>query len=166
MKRILIEELKNNLDWKLKEEMRRLKAQEEKLINYKQVFSLLKEQRRNFISKKEEYLSIINRLNNEINKDKICKKNLIDTFSNENIDSSNCYQFVSIRNPDNFLKLLAMEATTEDMFFIIKRAYAKGILPYKFTIAFIRNLSREAFKLKYLRNKVEKSIDQKKSFFN
>ena len=63
MKRILIEDIKNNSDIKFKEDLRRLKSQEDKLLNYKQVFLFQNEKFKNFLNKKEEYLQF--RKNNQ-----------------------------------------------------------------------------------------------------
>lgn len=148
---------------KLKEDLRRLKSQEDKLANYKQVFIAQNEKLRNFLSKKDEHLNSMNVLNHEVNQDIISKKILIEKFSEQFLDQSNCFEFVTVKNPNNnFLQLLSMEATIEDMFIIIKRGFEKGNISFNETVKFIRNLSREAIKIKYIREKIMKQNEKVK----
>ncbi len=148
---------------KLKEDLRRLKSQEDKLSNYKQVFLAQNEKLKNFLSKKDEHLNAMNVLNHEISQDIISKKILIEKFSEQYLNQSNCFDFVAIKNPnDNFLQLLSMEATIEDVFIIIKRGFEKGNISFNETVKFIRNLSREAIKIKFIREKIMKECQKVK----
>jgi len=148
---------------KLKEDLRRLKSQEDKLSNYKQVFLAQNEKLKNFISKKDEHLNTMNVLNYEINQDVISKKILIEKFSYQFMDQNNCFEFVCVKNPNNnFLQLLSMEATVEDLFIIIKRGFEKGNISFNETVKFIRNLSREAIKIKYIRDKIKNQYEKYK----
>jgi len=52
-----------------------------------------------------------------------------------------------------------MEASIEDMFIIIKKGFAKGNITFNETVKFIRNISREAIKIKFLRNKIQKEYE-------
>lgn len=138
-----------------------MKSQEDKLQNYKQVFLMQNEKLKNFLSKKDEHMNTINVLNHELEQDKISKKILIEKFSNQFMNQNNCFEFVNIKNPNNnFLQLLAMEASIEDMFIIIKRGFEKGNISFNETVKFIRNLSREAIKIKFLRDKIEKQYEK------
>jgi len=162
MKRSLIEEIRNNCEVKLKEDIRRLKSQEDKLLNYKQVFSLQNEKLRNILCKKEENVNSFNVLNYEIEQDIISKKIILEKFSNQHIDINNCFEFIILKNPNNnFLQLLSMEAAIEDMFNIIKRGFEKGNISFNETVKFIRNLSREAIKIKFIRDKITKQFEKK-----
>lgn len=148
---------------KLKEEIRRLKSQEDKLLNYKQVFLAQNEKLKNFLSKKDEHLNSMNVLQHEIDQDVISKKILIQKFSDQFMNQNNCFDFVCIKNPNNnFLQLLTMEATIEDMFIIIKRGFEKGNISFNETVKFIRNLSREAIKIKFIRDKTMNQYEKVK----
>jgi hypothetical protein len=141
--------------------LRRLKSQEDKLSNYKQVFLAQNEKLKNFVSKKDEHLNTMNVLNYEINQDVVSKKILIEKFSYQFMDQNNCFEFVYVKNPNNnFLQLLSMEATVEDMFIIIKRGFEKGNISFNETVKFIRNLSREAIKIKYIRDKIKNQYEK------
>ncbi len=161
IKRILIEEIRNNCEMKLKEDLKRLKSQEDKLSNYKQVFLLQNEKLKNFVSKKDEHLNSMNVLKHEIEQDIISKKILIEKFSEQFLNNINCFDFVIVKNPNNkFIELLTMEATIEDMFIIIKRGFEKGNISFNETVKFIRNLSREAIKIKFIRDKIMKEYEK------
>lgn len=148
---------------KLKEDLRRLKSQEDKLSNYKQVFLTQNEKLKYFLSKKDEHLNTMNVLNHEINQDIISKKILIEKFSEQFLNQNNSFDFVTIKNPNNnFLQLLSMEATIEDMFIIIKRGFEKGNISFNETVKFIRGLSREAIKIKFIREKIMKECQKVK----
>ena len=143
--------------------MRRLKSQEDKLSNYKQVFLAQNEKLRNFLSKKDEHLNSMSVLNHEINQDIISKKILIEKFSEQFLNKNNCFEFVTVKNPnDQLLQLLSMEATIEDVFTIIKRGFEKGNISFNETVKFIRSLSREAIKIKFIRDKIMKQYEKVK----
>lgn len=145
---------------KLKEDLRRLKSQEEKLLNYKQVFLTQNEKLKVFLSKKDECLNTLNNTNYEMQQDKVSKKILLEKFTDQSINNANCFEFVNVKNPNNFLQMLAMEATIEDVFIFVKRAYEKGNMSFNDTVKFIRNLSREAIKIKFIRDKIKKQIEK------
>lgn len=105
----------------------------------------------------------MNVLSHEINQDIISKKILIEKFSEQFLDNNNCYEFVTVKNPNNkFLQLLSMEATIEDVFIIIKRGFEKGNITFNETVKFIRGLSREAIKIKFIRDKISKEHEKVK----
>ena len=159
---MLIEEIKNSCESKLRDDLKRLRSQEEKLSNYKQVFVTQIEKLRNFMNKKDEHFNSINVLIHEMEQDKISKRILLEKFEGQSLNQSNCMQFVNIKNPNNnLLETLAMEASIEDMFIIIKRAFEKGNISFNETVKFTRNLSREAIKIKYIREKIKKSVENK-----
>lgn len=160
MKRILIEDIKNNSDIKFKEDLRRLKSQEDKLLNYKQVFLVQNEKFKNFLNKKDEYFNSINVLNHEIKQEIVSKKISIEKFSDQHLNQSNCFEFVNIKNPEDFLQILSMEATIEDMFILIRRGFEKNNISFDQTVKIIRNLSREAIKIKFIRDKIKKKYDK------
>ena len=160
MKRILIEDIKNNSDIKFKEDLRRLKSQEDKLLNYKQVFLVQNEKFKNFLNKKDEYFNCINFLNHEIKQEIVSKKISIEKFSDQHLNQSNCFEFVNIKNPEDFLQILSMEATIEDMFILIRRGFEKNNISFDQTVKIIRNLSREAIKIKFIRDKIKKKYDK------
>ncbi len=119
------------------------------------------EKLKNFLSRKDEHANTLNVLNHELQQDIISKKICIEKFSNKFMDNTNCFDFVNIKNPNNnFLQLLSMEASIEDIFIIIKRGFEKGGISFNETIKFIRNLSREAIKIKFLRGKIEKQNEK------
>ena len=130
-------------------------------MNYKQVFLTQNEKLKNFLSKKDEHMNTINVMNHETEQDIISKKILIEKFSNQFMEQNNCFEFITIKNPNNnFLQILSMEATIEDVFIIIKRAFEKGNISFNDTVKFIRNLSREAIKIKYIRDKMTKQFEK------
>lgn len=100
-------------------------------------------------------------LKNELESDITTNRNLIDKLCDKNLTKENCFNFVEIKNPEeNFIQILAMEASIEDMYLIVKRGFEKGVINFNETMKFIRTLSKEAVKIKFLRDKIRKKYDK------
>jgi len=161
IKKALIEEIKLSCEPKIKTEMKILKSQEEKLNNYKQTFYSQMEKIKSNLSKKNENENTMTILINELEVDLSSKKNFIDKLGDQNLTNENCFNFVDVKNPEgNFIQILSMEATIEDMYIIVKRGFEKGAINFNDTMRFIRSLSKEAVKIKFIRDKIRKKYDK------
>ena len=161
IKKALIQEIKISCESKLKEELKRLRSQEEKLNKYKQVFIAQIEKIKINLSKKTENEKTMSIINQELENDLSSKINLIEKLGEKNLNKENCFDFVDVKNPEeNFIQILSMEATVEDMYIIVKRGFEKGAINFNDTIRFIRSLSKEAIKIKIIRDKIRKKYDK------
>jgi hypothetical protein len=161
IKKALIEEIKQNLESKIRTDIKILKSQEEKLNNYKQTFISQMEKIKSTLNKKAENERTMLILRNELDSDLITNKNLIDKLGDKNLTKEKCFNFVEIKNPEEkFIQILSMEATIEDMYLIVKRAFEKGVINFNETMKFIRTLSKEAVKIKFIRDNIRKKYDK------
>lgn len=113
------------------------------------------------LDKKSENENTLSILKNEIENDIQSIQNFLINLTDQNLNKDNCFNFVNIKDKEgNLMKILSMEATIEDMYLIIKRAFEKGAINFNDTIRFIRNLSREAVKIKFVRDKILKKHDK------
>lgn len=161
IKKALIEEIKMSCESKLKDEVKRLKSQEDKLNHYKQNFLNQIEKIKSNLSKNEENKNTMTLLKDELDSNLLSKRNFIENLGGRNLNKENCFNFVEVKNPeDNFIQLLSMEATIEDMYIIIKRGFEKGAINFNETMRFIRSLSKEAVKIKFMRDKISKKYDK------
>lgn len=161
IKKALIEEIKISCESKLKEDLKRLRSQEEKLNKYKQVFVSQNEKLKNNLNKKTNNENTIEIISQELENDLFSQRNLLEKLGNKNLNKENCFDFVDVKNPEeNFIQILSMEATVEDMYIIVKRGFEKGAINFNDTIRFIRSLSKEAIKIKIIRDKIRKKYDK------
>ena len=161
IKKNLIEEIRNSIEGKIKDDYKRMKSQEEKFNKYKQVFISQGEKLKMHITKKFENEKTIQILFEELQSDLISKRNLLDNLGDKNLTKENCFEFVNVKNPENkFIEILSMEACIEDMHLITKRAFEKGVIDFNETLRFIRSLSKEAVKVKFLRDGIRRKYEK------
>lgn len=157
IKMILIDEIKASLESKIKEEMKRNKQTEDKLKNYKNEFGAQIEKYKKHLDRKEEIVnafdSFMTNSEKEIQETQIYLAKMRDRM----VDATNFESHMIISNTV-LLRLLAIEATMEDFFSIIRKALEKGVLNFSETSKIMRTLTREAFKIKAYREKIMKSI--------
>lgn len=129
--------------------------------NYKNTFNTEMEKIKTYLNKNDETKNTMSILKNELDTDLESKRNLIEKLGDKNLNKENCFNFVDVRNPeDNFIQLISMEATIEDMYIIVKRGFEKGAINFNDTMKFIRSLSKEAIKIKFTKDKILKKYDK------
>lgn len=129
--------------------------------NYKNTFNTEMEKIKTYLNKNDETKNTMSILKNELDADLESKRNLIEKLGDKNLNKENCFNFVDVRNPeDNFIQLISMEATIEDMYIIVKRGFEKGAINFNDTMKFIRSLSKEAIKIKFTKDKILKKYDK------
>ena len=112
-------------------------------------------------NKNDETKNTMSILENEIKNDLESNRNFIENLGGKILDKENCFNFVNVKNPeDNFIQIISMEASVEDMYIIVKRAFEKGVINFNETMKFIRSLSKEAVKIKFIRDKILKKYDK------
>jgi len=162
LKKILIDELKFNIEPKIREESKKLKQHEEKLNNYKNEFKHNNDKIINFLEKREELVDKINKsivnLDDDIRKsqeyNETNKKNKSFDFNSTTND------FLHISNP-SLLNVIACEASIEDFISALKRSINREPENINGLIKNIRVLTRELYKVKYVKDKLINNVVKK-----
>ncbi len=157
MKRVLIEEIMSATEGKIKEEVKRIKQQEEKLTNFKNDFS-------NHIEKYQKVLSNSSKIQSEFqNMLKTCEaeinsiKNYLAENSSKEMNSKNVDNFILIAN-QKLLRLVSIEASIEDLMAVLRKAYEKQVMSFEESLKLIRSITREAMKIKFYREELTKKL--------
>jgi len=157
IKRILIEEIMNNTEQKIKDEVKRLKQQEDKLKNYKNDFNNQIEKYNKVINNSDniaiDFQNMLKTCENEINS----IKNYLSENSSKEINSKNFENFIQIAN-QKILRVVAVEATIDDFMIVVKKAFERGSMDFEEATKVIRNISREAMKIKFYRELLTKKL--------
>jgi hypothetical protein len=154
-KKKLIEELKPILESRIKDELKRLKQQEDKLKNFYSELVSQNEKYSKFLEKREEIYTTLRSLLEKIQIE-IKQINCILANSRDRvIDHQNCFSFFSIIDKDvKIIQILAIEATIDDIQAVLRKAFEKNIFNFNETAKLIRLFTREAFKIKIYREKI------------
>jgi hypothetical protein len=154
-KEILINEVSSKISDKLIAEKKRLNTQNEKLKNYKTVFTRENEQLQNFVNGQNQIKTrcdedmtnmshALQRVQDQINQTK-----------NSVLNEDNCINLIEV--PDTApLKIVANETSMEEMILIVRKAFERKKLSFDDTIMFMRNTTRDIFALKFLKDKTFK----------
>jgi hypothetical protein len=154
-KEILINEVSSKITDKLIAEKKRLNTQNEKLKNYKTVFTRENEQLQNFVNGQNQIKTrcdedmtnmshALQRVQDQINQTK-----------NSVLNEDNCINLIEV--PDTApLKIVANETSMEEMILIVRKAFERKKLSFDDTIMFMRNTTRDIFALKFLKDKTFK----------
>jgi len=157
IKRILIEEIMNNTEQKIKDEIKRIKQQEEKLKNYKNEFNSQIEKYQKVISNgdtiQNDFQNMLKTCDNEINS----IKNYLTENSNKELNSKNFENFLQIAN-QKILRIVSIEATIDEFLAVVKKAFERQVLDFTEATKFIRVISREAMKIKFYRELLVKKL--------
>jgi len=148
----LVNELAYKMIPKLKMEMCKLRADEAKMKIYEKDLSQQIVQLKSLTEKKDEILNRIKSLSTGFEDQILMMKYYIEANSCKDINKDKIENFVKISNPEK-LKLITLEAVSEDYMFHIKKAYEKKIFTFPDTIKMIRSHSRELFSIKYVKDK-------------
>ena len=159
LKDILISQVGSKIYKTLISEKQGLYNQNQKMNNYKQIFSKEIEKLQNFIkyqnlikTRCDEDMNhmfiALNRIQEQIN----YSKSMI-------LNQDNCINLVEAEDP-NALKLIAGEASLEEMILLVKRAFERKKISLEQAIMFTRNSSRDLFAIKFLK---EKAINKYKN---
>lgn len=156
IKKILIEEIKSaSLESKIKEELKRNKQTEDKLKNYKHQFNAQIEKYNKYFVKKDGMMAAFTDFMTKSDKEiKEIERNLAEMQDNM-INQSNLETYIQSSN-STFIKILAVEATFEDLMGIIRKGFEKNAINFNETTKMIRAMTREAFKVKTYRDKLIK----------
>lgn len=158
----LIEEIKAKVEGPLKEEIRSLKKEEECLGIYKIEFETQISKYSNFLVNKESIMErnrqLLIEINNEINR----LHTYVADAKDKIIDDKNIDKFLNIQNVE-IIKIIAMEATIEDVLSITKKLFDKGILNFDESFKLFRALSGEIIRIRFYRDKLLAQINKFKN---
>jgi hypothetical protein len=154
-KKILKEEIRVLVEPKIKDELKRLKQQKSKLKNYHSEFSSQIDRYQKLLAKREEVVISLQQIQTNIGKE--LQDTLISLTRSQDhmIMQDNVLSFININEKDKaIIHILSIEATIEDIITAIKKAFEKGIINFNDNTKFIRNITRELFKIKYYRERL------------
>lgn len=139
----------------MQDEYRKLKQQEEKLINYKNEFNSQSQQFTRIFNKNEETMKDLNTYCSNVDQEIEMIKEYNESNKGKEIVSNNVMSFIQISNPDiAIIKVIAVEACAEDYIAIGKKYFERGDGKFDDFIKFMRKLSLEMFKVKYYKEKL------------
>jgi len=106
------------------------------------------------LSNRSEFINEIDRSINQLKSEiSILQKDL--DLTKNNVDFSNIENIIEISN-EKVIRAVSLEANIEELLLITKKAFERKIVDLEETIKFVRNLSRESFKIKCYREKLLK----------
>ena len=152
-KKILIEEVSNKISNKLIEEKKRLKNQNNKLKEYKTIFSKENETLQNFVNGQNQIKikcdEDMTNINNAVKR--------VQDYNNYNkatmLNEETCVNYIDL--PDaNAIKLIADETSMEEMIIIVKKGFERKKISFEEAVLFMRNTTRDAFAIKFLKDKM------------
>ena len=151
-KDILIDEVSSKISNQLISEKQRLYNQNQKMKNYKSIFTQENEKIQNFVNsqnqikdKCEEDLTNMEHALSRIHEQ-------IDKSQNMVLNQDNCINLIDI--PDQgALKIIAEETCMEEMILVVRKGFERKKISFDEAIMFMRNSTRDLFTIKFLKDK-------------
>jgi hypothetical protein len=151
-KEILINEVSSKISNNLVSEKQRLYNQNQKMKNYKSIFSQENEKLNNFVNAQNQIKTkcdedmnnmnhALNRIQDQINK----SKNMI-------LNEENCINLVDVPDP-GAIKMIAQETCMEEMILVVRKGFERKKISFDQAIMFMRNSARDLFAIKFLKDK-------------
>jgi hypothetical protein len=154
-RKVLVDEIRSQVEGKVKEELKRLKQQEEKLKNYQTEFNNQIDKYQKFLGKRDEILVTLKPIMDNMVKETQEVLTSVANSQDRMITQDTALSFINIGERDKtILNIISMEATIEDIITATKKGFEKGIVGFSENTKFIRNLTRELFRIKYYRDKL------------
>jgi hypothetical protein len=156
-RKVLVDEIRSQLDNKVREELKRLKSQEEKLKNYQSEFTTQIEKYQKFLAKKDEILTTLAPIMDRVHKEIQDVLTSVANSQDRLITKETALSFININGKDKaILHIISIEATVEDIVTAMKKAFEKGIISFGDNTKLMRNITRELFRIKHYREKLLK----------
>lgn len=157
VKKKLVEELKRQLELKIKAEVVVIKNNDDTLNKFKKDLLALKERYIMFFNSKSTIENDIIKKIDSINRE-VGEINLNIIASKENVMCQENYQsFITVQNL-NLIKICSIEASIEDVLLVLKKGFEKGALGFEESVRIYRDMSKELVKVKFYREKISASI--------
>ena len=153
LKIILLNEIYEKVANKIIKEEKKLKYQNRKMKDYKNLFTQENEKLQEFVKRKEEIETKCEEdMDNIIDEiEKVEEHN--SEMRNKIVDEENCLDYLEI--PDNeAIKIIGDETSLEEMIIIVRKAFEKKKVPFEEAVTFMRNSYRDLYELKFRTEKV------------
>ena len=153
LKIILLNEIYEKVANKIIKEEKKLKYQNRKMKDYKNLFTKENEKLQEFVKRKEEIETKCEEdMDNIIDEiEKVEEHN--SEMRNKIVDEENCLDYLEI--PDNeAIKIIGDETSLEEMIIIVRKAFEKKKVPFEEAVTFMRNSYRDLYELKFRTEKV------------
>jgi hypothetical protein len=161
IREILIKEMFGKVTKKTVEEVKRLKAERDRLSNYLNYFNSYNNKIKSIIDNKDNIISSLSNnkleeITSEINKE---KEYLILNYEKK-ITPENCEEYIILPKgkDSDYLKMIAKEALIEDMINITKKSFEKKVMDFTSIIKTVRVITMELFRLKLYREKMATNL--------
>ena len=153
LKIILLNEIYEKVANKIIKEEKKLKYQNRKMKDYKNLFTKENEKLQEFVKRKEEIETKCEEdMDNIIDEiEKVEKHN--SEMRNKIVDEENCLDFLEIPDTEA-IKIIGDETSLEEMIIIVRKAFEKKKVPFEEAVTFMRNSYRDLYELKFRTEKV------------
>jgi hypothetical protein len=140
----------------IKEEIKYLQKESNSSQYFKQEYYLQNKKLSDYILNKDAALTYLQNLISNITKEYNYLKSSLDNFSDKKLTQDNFMKYVEVNadpTQQKILKLVAIEATLEDITNLVRKAFERQIIDFPNTVKLIRLITREIVKIKFLRDK-------------
>ena len=153
LKIILLNEIYEKVANKIIKEEKKLKYQNRKMKDYKNLFTKENEKLQEFVKRKEEIETKCEEdMDNIIDEiEKVEEHN--SEMRNKIVDEENCLDFLEIPDTEA-IKIIGDETSLEEMIIIVRKAFEKKKVPFEEAVTFMRNSYRDLYELKFRTEKV------------
>lgn len=156
IKKELIQEILNRVFNPIKQEMSNLQKESNTCQYFKHESNQQNKKISEFISNKDSLLNSLRYLIGNLTKEYDYLKCCIDKLNEQILSQENCLNYIKVSEnivEHKILNLTAFEATLEDIINVIKKSYERQITDFPNTMKFIRLISREIIKIRFLKDK-------------
>ena len=153
LKIILLNEIYEKVANKIIKEEKKLKYQNRKMKDYKNLFTKENEKLQEFVKSKEEIETKCEEdMDNIIDEiEKVEEHN--SEMRNKIVDEENCLDYLEIPDTEA-IKIIGDETSLEEMIIIVRKAFEKKKVPFEEAVTFMRNSYRDLYELKFRTEKV------------
>ena len=151
-KEILINEVSSKISNNLVSEKQRLYNQNQKMKNYKSIFSQENEKLNNFVNAQNQIKTKCDEDMNNMNHALSRIQDQINKSKNMILNEENCINLVDVPDP-GAIKMIAQETCMEEMILVVRKGFERKKISFDQAIMFMRNSARDLFAIKFLKDK-------------
>ena len=151
-KEILMNEVSSKISNNLVSEKQRLYNQNQKMKNYKSIFSQENEKLNNFVNAQNQIKTKCDEDMNNMNHALSRIQDQINKSKNMILNEENCINLVDVPDP-GAIKMIAQETCMEEMILVVRKGFERKKISFDQAIMFMRNSARDLFAIKFLKDK-------------
>ena len=151
-KEILINEVSSKISNNLVSEKQRLYNQNQKMKNYKSIFSQENEKLNNFVNAQNQIKTKCDEDMNNMNHALSRIQDQINKSKNMILNEENCINLIDVPDPAA-IKMIAQETCMEEMILVVRKGFERKKISFDQAIMFMRNSARDLFAIKFLKDK-------------